>query len=156
STANASESGRETEPPEECLCVEVIQPSAAGVERTTAQPGSVQAFERARLYAAVSGYLKTQTADIGDPVKKAQLLAKIDVPDREKQVKQYKAAVSQARAHVKQMEARVATANADLLAKQAKIKQAQAAIKTAAAWRRFRKLQYERYKYLASKDSVEG
>jgi len=54
------------------------------------------------------------------------------------------------------MEARVATARADLLAKKAKIKQAEAGIKTASAWRRFRKIQFDRIEYLANKDSVEG
>src|SRR5439155_10169924 len=50
--ASAGEPGHETEQDVECACVEVIQPSAGGVERTTTQPGSVQAYERARLYAA--------------------------------------------------------------------------------------------------------
>ncbi len=154
--ASAGEPGHETEQTEERASVEVIQPSEGGVERTTTQPGSVQAYERARQYAPVSGILKAQMVDIGDRVTKGQLVAKIDVPDLEKQVKQYKAAVSQARARVKQMEARVATAKADLLAKKAKIKQAQAAIKTATAWRRFRKIQFDRMDYLVKNKSVEG
>jgi RND family efflux transporter MFP subunit len=154
--ASTKESEHEAEPADDCVCVEVTQPSETGVERTTTQPGSVQAYERAPQYAAVSGILKEQMVDIGARVHKGQLLAKIDVPDLEKQVKQYKATVSQARARVKQMEARVATAQAELLAKQAKIKQAEAAIRTATAWRRFRKLQFDRIEYLANKDSVEG
>src|SRR5436189_3460366 len=84
------------------ISVEVVHPRAGGVERTTTQPGSVQAYERARLFAAVSGYLTTQTVDIGDRVKKGQLLAEIDVPELEKQVKQYRAALAQANAKVSQ------------------------------------------------------
>jgi HlyD family secretion protein len=154
--ASAGEPGHESDQSDEAACVEVVRPQEGGLERITTQPGSVQAYERARLYAAVSGYLKTQSVDIGDRVKKDQLLAKIDVPDLEKQVKQYSATVSQARARVLQTEARVATAKADLLAKQAKIKQAEAAIKTASAWLRFRQKQFERIDYLAKRDSIDG
>jgi RND family efflux transporter MFP subunit len=135
--------------------VEVVRPRAGGVERTTTQPGSVQAYERARLFAAVSGYLKTQPVDIGDRVKKGQLLAKIDVPELEKQVKQYRAALSQAQARISQMEARVSTAQADLLAKKAKIRQAQANIKSASAWVRFRKKQLERMKALLAEKAID-
>src|SRR5205807_1404140 len=103
----------------------------------------------------VSGYLDKQTVDIGDRVKKGRLLAKIDVPDLEKKVKQYRAGLSQSRARVSQMEARVATARADLLARQAKIKQAQAGIKSAAAWLRFRKKQYSRMQDLLASRSID-
>src|SRR6266508_3563593 len=48
--ASAGEPGHEADPADERVCVEVIQPSEGGVERTTTQPGSVQAYERAQLY----------------------------------------------------------------------------------------------------------
>ncbi len=155
-TSAAGEISQSTEQDDEGVHVEVIHPAQGGLERTTTQPGSVQAYERARIYAAVSGYLKMQAVDIGDRVTKGQLLAKIDVPELEKQVKQYKAGLQQARAKVRQMEARVATARADLLAKKAKIKQADANIKSASAWLRFRKKQYERMASLLKLDSIDG
>ncbi|HKB35635.1 MAG TPA: efflux RND transporter periplasmic adaptor subunit [Gemmataceae bacterium] len=155
-TASAGEAEHESDQADEVACVEVVRPQDGGLERITTQPGSVQAYERAPQFAAVSGVLKKPLVDLGDRVQKGQLLAKIDVPDLEKQVKQYRAAVSQAGARVKQMEARVATAKADLLAKQAKIKQAEAAIRTAAAWRRFRQTQFAKMEYLAKRDSIDG
>ena len=45
------------------------------------QPGLVHAFNKAELYAKVSGYLIHQKVDIGDAVKKGQVLAEIDVPE---------------------------------------------------------------------------
>src|SRR5262245_7578906 len=60
--------------------VETVHPTQGGIERTTVQPGTLQAFESAALYAEVSGYLKTQTVDIGARVQKGQVLATIDVP----------------------------------------------------------------------------
>lgn len=58
----AAVSAYEPEAPQshaESACVEVVYPDQGGVERSTSQSGTVQAFERARLYAAVSDYLKT-------------------------------------------------------------------------------------------------
>src|SRR5438067_2011451 len=60
--------------------VEVAHPQKGGADRTTVQPGSVQAFESVQLYAGVSGYLKTLNVDIGDRVTKGQILAQVDVP----------------------------------------------------------------------------
>jgi len=39
----------------------------AGSSGTTSQAGSVHAFEHAALYSKVSGFLKAQNVDIGDP-----------------------------------------------------------------------------------------
>src|SRR5262245_40424653 len=64
--------------------VETVFPTQGGIERTTVQPGTLQAFESAALYAEVSGYLKTQTVDIGSRVEKGQVLATIDVPELDK------------------------------------------------------------------------
>src|SRR5262249_22609316 len=61
--------------------VEVIHPEKGKLPRTTHQPGTVQAFNQARLYAEVPGYLKTETVDIGDHVTKGQLLIEINVPE---------------------------------------------------------------------------
>src|SRR5262245_24038455 len=153
--ASGSEEPDHASTDEEVSHVEVVRPKAGGVERTTTQPGSVQAFERARLFAAVSGKLKSQPVDIGHRVKEGQLLAKIDVPDLETEVKQFKAALTRTRAKVTQMEARVATARADLLAKKAKIQQAQANINSASAWLRFRKKQFERMQSLLALKSID-
>ncbi|MGA9926163.1 MAG: hypothetical protein WBQ29_22390, partial [Isosphaeraceae bacterium] len=44
---------------------QVIKPTRGGTERITDQPGTVRAFERATLYAKVSGYLKDLKVDRG-------------------------------------------------------------------------------------------
>ena len=79
-----------------------------GLGRTVVQPGQVQAFNRAQLYAKVSGYLVRQKVDIGDPVKKGQVLAEVDAPELFKARDQARAAVDQARGKIKQMESCVA------------------------------------------------
>ena len=54
-------------------------------------PGNIQAFNKASIFARVSGYLKSWQTDIGSPVKAGQLLAVIDAPDLDQQYAQAKA-----------------------------------------------------------------
>ncbi|MET0229902.1 MAG: biotin/lipoyl-binding protein, partial [Rhodanobacteraceae bacterium] len=61
--------------------VAVVAPSSAGDSGTLDLPGRLEAYSRAPLYARVSGYLKSWSADIGAPVKAGQLLAEIEAPD---------------------------------------------------------------------------
>ena len=62
-------------------------------------PGSVQAFYEAPIYARTSGYLKTWHTDIGAPVKKGQLLAEIEAPEVDQQLRQAEADLGTARAN---------------------------------------------------------
>jgi RND family efflux transporter MFP subunit len=136
--------------------VQVAYPRKGGVERTTTQPGSVQAFESVDLYAGVSGYLKTQTVDIGDRVQKGQVLATVDVPDLDKQIERDRAAIDQARARVKVMNARVRSARADLDAARAAVVQARATHKSKKAERRYRDQQLARYQNLLELRSIDA
>ncbi len=63
-------------------------------------PGSVQAFTQAQLYARVNGYLARWLVDIGDTVKEGQLLAEIESPDVDAQLRQAAANQAQARANL--------------------------------------------------------
>ena len=61
-------------------------------------PGSVQAFTEAKLYARTSGYIKAWHTDIGTKVAQGQLLAEIEAPDVDAQLRQATASLAQARA----------------------------------------------------------
>ena len=61
-------------------------------------PGRLEAYNRAPIYARVSGFLKTWHVDIGDSVKTGQLLAEIEVPDLDQQLMQGKGALGSAEA----------------------------------------------------------
>src|SRR5262249_25067335 len=135
--------------------VEVTHPQKGGVDRTTAQPGSVQSFESVNLYAGVSGYLKNLTVDIGDRVRRGQVLAQVAVPELEKQVPRHASALEQARARVQQMKARVASAQAELEAVRAAVVQAEATVRSKAAELRFREQQLRRMKDLFALKSID-
>jgi RND family efflux transporter MFP subunit len=64
-------------------------------------PGAIQAFNKASIYARVSGYLTSWQEDIGAHVKAGQLLATIDAPDLDQQLVQAKADLATATANAK-------------------------------------------------------
>ena len=61
-------------------------------------PGSIQAYTEAKLYARTNGYIKAWHTDIGTKVKEGQLLAEIEAPDVDAQLRQATASLAQARA----------------------------------------------------------
>src|SRR5207248_3033717 len=128
--------------------VSVVHLHTSTFERVTVQPGSVEAFQFVQLYAGVSGFLKDRKVDIGDPVKKGQVLAILAVPDLEKQVQHHKATVEQTEARVKQLKAKLETANAEHEAAEAAVPQAEHAAKSAKAWTKYRKTKLKRYQDL--------
>jgi RND family efflux transporter MFP subunit len=154
--ATSAVSAEEPPPDEPVLAVEVVHPTLGGAERTTTQPATVESYESAQLFAQVSGVLDKQTVDIGDYVTKGQVLAKVAVPDLDKQVDQYRAAVEQARARVRQMKAHLVSARADLETAKAVIVQAEAKHKSTQASRRYRQKQYTRLAALGKTGTIEA
>ena len=65
---------------------------------TLVLPGNIQPVTEAPILARAEGYVKTRYADIGDRVTAGQLLAEIEAPDLDQQVRQVQAAVQQAQA----------------------------------------------------------
>jgi RND family efflux transporter MFP subunit len=120
------------------------------------EPGSIQAIESVQLKAGVSGFLKTPTVELyGARVKKDQVLAKLDVPDREAQVQGCAASVKQAHTRVAQMEAYIAVAKADLRAAKAAVPQAKALENTRKAELKYRQIQLDRMTALSGSSSIE-
>lgn len=62
-------------------------------------PGTIQPYNKASIYARVSGYLKSWQADIGASVKAGQSLATIDTPELDQQLDQAEADLATAEAN---------------------------------------------------------
>lgn len=62
-------------------------------------PGTVQAFYEAPIYARTGGYLRAWYTDIGTSVKKGQVLAEIDAPEVDQQLRQAEADLATAQAN---------------------------------------------------------
>ncbi|HEY2252787.1 MAG TPA: efflux RND transporter periplasmic adaptor subunit [Planctomycetaceae bacterium] len=135
--------------------VVVVKPQPGGLQRISDQPGSIEAFDYADLYGKVSGFLKNQTVDIGDKVKKGEQLAAIDAPEYQQDVESAKAALVEARAQVTLKEALLKTAQVNVKVAQASIQQSESDLARATAEHKFRQEQYDRIKELFKLKSVE-
>ncbi len=66
-------------------------------------PATTLAFTTANMYARVSGYISKRKVDIGDRVKKGDLLAEISAPEIEYQLAQSEATLTRNQATVRQL-----------------------------------------------------
>ena len=98
--------------------VVVIPAEAAPATLSLALPGETAAWYESTIYARVSGYVGKWFVDIGDSVKKGQVLATIDTPDLD----------------------------AELAGAQAKLKAADADVKVRQAQAEFARSTYERWR----------
>ena len=68
--------------------VNVVRSIRGSDDQAIELPGNTQAFTEAPIYARTSGYLKQWYFDIGDHVKRGQLLAEIETPELDQQLEQ--------------------------------------------------------------------
>src|SRR5947209_18555120 len=85
--------------------VAVTLPDAKVLSATLDLPGRLDAWQRARIDAGVSGYLKGWSADIGTRVKAGQVIAEIEAPDLDQQLLQARADLASQQASAKLSEA---------------------------------------------------
>lgn len=81
--------------------VSLVQPKRAVSGQEIVLPANVQAFKDAPIYARTNGYLKKWYFDIGGRVKAGQLLADIDTPEVDQQLRQARADLATAEANVR-------------------------------------------------------
>ena len=79
--------------------VAVNPPTAVANTSGLELPGRIEAWQRAPIYARVSGYLKDWKHDIGTQVKAGEVLANIETPDLDQQLLQAKADLATAQAN---------------------------------------------------------
>src|SRR6202165_4918766 len=95
--------------------------SHGGANQSLILPGTIQPYNKAAIYARVSGYLKAWQQDIGAHVTAGQVLASIDTPDLDQQLQQARATLASAKANY---DIAVLTANRDdILAKKQALSQ---------------------------------
>jgi RND family efflux transporter MFP subunit len=79
--------------------VQLVSAVAGPAAEEVILPGTVQPFIDAPIYARTSGYVKEWYTDIGTPVKKGQLLALLDTPEVDQQLRQAEADYATAQAN---------------------------------------------------------
>jgi len=80
--------------------VSVVQPKRGAPAQEVVLPANVQAYIDAPIYARTNGYLKHWYVDIGAHVKAGQLLADIETPEVDQQLRQSKADLATSEANL--------------------------------------------------------
>ena len=91
--------------------VSVVKAAAVDAGRLLTLPAGLVANQQTLVYARASGYVSRWLVDIGDRVKKGQLLVELDTPELDKQLAQARASLSQTIASLAQAEANRQLAN---------------------------------------------
>lgn len=114
STAPARQEGSSA-PGGDAVVVRILKPERRTISHPIEQPGfNIEAFQETPLHAKISGFVRKWNVDIGDHVKRDQILADLDVPEMEAELRQKEAALQQAAAQGQQANATVLTAQAQL------------------------------------------
>ncbi|GGC80136.1 efflux RND transporter periplasmic adaptor subunit [Chelatococcus reniformis] len=79
--------------------VELVTPQRGSGAQELVLPGNIEAFSSAPIYARASGYVRGFNKDIGDRVRKGDVLATIDTPELDQQYAQAKADVATSEAN---------------------------------------------------------
>jgi multidrug efflux pump subunit AcrA (membrane-fusion protein) len=106
--------------------VHLIQPQYRKIVRVIGQPSFVEAYERTSIYPKVTGYIKKWNVDIGDKVKKGDVLATLFVPELEEDWETKKRTVKLDQEKVDLAEKIVKVAEADVKAAEARLEEAKA------------------------------
>ncbi|MDF0488098.1 efflux RND transporter periplasmic adaptor subunit [Sphingomonas sp. H39-1-10] len=102
--------------------VTVIRPSVSKGTGALVLPGQLAALQSAPIFARTSGYIRKWYVDIGDDVRRGQVLAVLDAPEVDQQLAAAQADYQTARAN-QQLAASTATRWKTMLAKDAVSKQ---------------------------------
>jgi RND family efflux transporter MFP subunit len=115
--------------------VHLVRPERRTIDYAVEQPGFITAYEQTPIFAKVSGFIQQYYVDIGDGVKKGELLVEIFVPELheehqqrvaevaldEQQVALHRQLVVVAQTNVRTADARLAEAKADVGKYQAEV-----------------------------------
>lgn len=113
--------------------VSVVTPHYQTLTRKVLQPGYLRPYEQAPIYTKIAGYVDAVNVDIGDHVKKDQVLLKLWVPEVVEDLKVREARVHQAEADLVQAEQAARAAKFTQAAARAKVQETDAGILKAAS-----------------------
>lgn len=94
--------------------VQVERVRTAASEATVEIPGQTMALLETPIYARTDGYIRQRSVDIGDRVKKGQLMMELDTPELDQQIEQARAVLAQSQAALAQLQASLTAAQSHL------------------------------------------
>jgi len=121
---------------------------------TTTQPGRIVAYQETAIASKLSGFVEAVMVDIGDAVKKDQVLMRLSIPEMADEVRQKEAMLAQADAEVLQAESSVRAAKAALETAAAGVEEARAGKGRVTAELERAKSEHTRIQQLAASGTV--
>ncbi len=106
--------------------VQVIQPQVRKIVRVVGQPSFIESYERTSIFPKLTGYIEKWNVDIGDKVKKGDVLAKLFVPELVEDFQTKNATVKLDEQRVELTKKLVEVADADVTAARAQLDEARA------------------------------
>ncbi len=106
--------------------VQVIQPQVRNIVRVVGQPSFIESFERTAIYPKPSAYIEKWNVDIGDKVKKGDVLATLFVPELVEDHETKEASIVLDRERIALAQEVVNVAKADVQAATARLQEAHA------------------------------
>lgn len=143
-----------------------IKPARKPLVRLIEYPGQIEAFEQTAIHAKLVGFVKKVHVDIGDqvtgpsrvstdqPEQPGQILAELEMPELDAELKQKQALVAQAAAEVTQSEAAIKVAKSGKASAEALVAEARASTERADAMYERWKSEFERVRELVAKQAV--
>jgi multidrug efflux pump subunit AcrA (membrane-fusion protein) len=104
--------------------VQIIQPEVRDIMRRIGQPSFIEAYERTAVYPKLTAYIENWLVDIGDKVKKDDVLATLFVPELVEEYQTKDATVKLDEQRVRLAEQVVEVAEADVKAAEARLEEA--------------------------------
>jgi HlyD family secretion protein len=113
--------------------ITVVRPERRNIRMRVVQPGTIQAFEVTPIYSRIAGYVRNYRYNIGDRVKKDDVLIDMWIPDYTEQHSQKSAVVHRADVQIRVAQSALRAAEATLETAKARILSAKAGVKRAEA-----------------------
>ncbi len=111
-----------SEPPS----VQLIRPQMRKIVRVVGQPSFIESYERTSIYPKLDAYIEKWKVDIGDTVKKGDVLATLYVPELVEDFGTKKATVELDRERINRADKLVTVAEADIKTARASVEEAKA------------------------------
>ncbi len=106
--------------------VRLVRPQVRAIVRVVGQPSFTQSYERSSVYPKMNAYILNWIVDIGDKVKKGDVLANLFAPELVADLGTKKATVALDRERIELAKAVVKVATADVEAAEARLEEARA------------------------------
>jgi multidrug efflux pump subunit AcrA (membrane-fusion protein) len=106
--------------------VQIVHPEVRNIVRVVGQPSFIESFERTSIYPKLTAYIEKWVVDIGDKVKKGDVLATLFVPELVEDFGTKRATVKLDQERVEMTRKIVEVSDADVKTAQARLEEAQA------------------------------